>query len=577
MAATALQLNYNRSIPAANAANEQIAASSLVSAGATDPKAQAAFDRLVDEYFDACFKFDPDWATEAGIHKYDDKLVDLSHPVIAARVSELKNFVRRLEAIDPTKLNAVSQVDLKMLTADANGTLLTLDSIKKWQKDPDHYSSALSSNVFSLMKRSFSTPEERLRCVIAREKAGKKLLASGRENLQKTPRIFTQIALEQLPGTISFFETAVPQAFIQVKDAKLQAEFAATNAATINELKSYQTYVKDHLLPSSVDEFAIGKDNYQKKLAYDEMVDEPLDSLLSKGYDELHRLQREFTETAHKIDPNKSPTEVYATISAEHPKPDQLLKAVHDVLADLRTKSLAVVDIPTEDELKVQETPPFMRATTFASMDAPGAFETQAKEAYYQVTLPEKDWSAKRTEQHMRFFCTGDLINTSVHEAYPGHFVQGLWVKQAPSKTRKLLGPASYVEGWAHYCEQMMMEQHPDDLQMKLVQVHDALLRAARYIVGISMHTKGMTIAQATDFFVKEGYQEPANGEREAKRGAGDPTYLVYTLGKLQILKLRDDYKAMKGDKFNLKQFHDEFLAQGNVPISLMRTIMLGQ
>src|SRR6185437_4846635 len=167
-------------------------------------------------------------------------------------------------------------------------------------------------------------------------------------------------------------------------------------------------------------------------------------------------------------------------------------------------------------------------------------------------------WDAKRVEEHMRFYCTLDLINTSVHEAYPGHYIQGLWVKQAPSKTRKLLGCGSNIEGWAHYCEQMMVEEQPDNQKWKLVQLHDALLRACRYIVGIQMHTAGMTMDQGKQFFVSEGYQEPANADREAKRGTSDPTYLIYTLGKLQILSLRDDYKKAKGNQFSLKQFHDD-------------------
>jgi uncharacterized protein (DUF885 family) len=298
---------------------------------------------------------------------------------------------------------------------------------------------------------------------------------------------------------------------------------------------------------------------------------------LTKGYAELKRLQQAFIETAKQIDPSKTPHEVYESLSSDHPKPDQLLSSVAGVLNSLRDRSTAVVTIPSEANLLVQETPPFMRATTFASMDSPGPFETRAKEAYYQVTLAEKNWDAKKTEEHMRFYCEKDLINTSVHEAYPGHYVQGLWMKQAPSKARKLLWCGTNSEGWAHYCEEMMTEQGEADPKLRLVQLHDALLRAARYIVGIRMHTDGMTMDQARQFFVKEGFQEPANADRETKRGTMDPTYLVYTLGKLQILALRDEYKEAKGDKYSLKDFHDQFLAQGCAPVPLVRKAILNK
>jgi uncharacterized protein (DUF885 family) len=380
-----------------------------------------------------------------------------------------------------------------------------------------------------------------------------------------------------LPGTIDFFEKAVPDAFASVTDAALKAEFAKANADVIAALKDYQTFLKDDVLPKSVENFAIGKDNYQKKLLYEEMVDEPVDQLLAKGYAELKRLQDAFMETAKEIDPTKAPNDVFVSISSDHPQPDKLLVSVDSILNSLKDRSKTVVTIPLEADLKVQETPPFMRALTFASMDSPGPFETKAKEAYYQVTLPEKTWDATKTEEHMRSFCEKDLINTSVHEAYPGHYVQGLWMRLAPSKTRKLLWCGTNSEGWAHYCEEMMVEEGARDPKLRLVQIHDALLRVCRYIVGIRMHTDGMTMDEGKQFFITEGWTEPANADRETKRGTMDPTYLVYTLGKLQILSLRDEYKKAKGSQYSLKNFHDSFLAQGCAPVKLVRQALLNQ
>jgi uncharacterized protein (DUF885 family) len=215
-------------------------------------------------------------------------------------------------------------------------------------------------------------------------------------------------------------------------------------------------------------------------------------------------------------------------------------------------------------------------------------YEKVAKEAFFNVTLPEPSWSTDQVEEHMAGFNRGTIISTAVHEAYPGHYTQFLWVPYAPSKVRKLLGCSSNAEGWAHYSEKMMLDEgygrtpgvdadHDTAyLKLRLGQLQDALLRNARFIVGIQMHTGKMTFDQGVEFFEKEGYQSHMNGLRETKRGTADPTYLYYTLGKLEILKLRDDYKKKMGDKFSLEEFHSEFLKQGFPPVKLVRKVMLG-
>lgn len=211
-------------------------------------------------------------------------------------------------------------------------------------------------------------------------------------------------------------------------------------------------------------------------------------------------------------------------------------------------------------------------------MDTPGPFEKVAKEAFFNVTLPERSWSREQVDEHMKSFNRGTIVSTAVHEVYPGHYTQFLWVQNAPSKVRKLIGASTNAEGWAHYSEQMMLDEGygNGDLKLRLGQLQDALLRNARYIVGIEMHTGKMSFEQAVEFFVKEGYQTRALGLVETKRGTSDPTYLYYTLGKLEILKLRDDYRKLRGAKFTLLEFHDTFLAQGFPPIQIIRRAMLG-
>jgi uncharacterized protein (DUF885 family) len=457
---------------------------------------------------------------------------------------------------------------------------LTLETIRYWETNPDLYSSTASNAVFVVMSRTFAPPEARLKSAIERELAMPKLLAAARTNLKNPPRIFTQVALEQLPGIISFFEKDVPLAFQGVKDAALLDRFHRANEGVIRELRSYENYLKTDVLPRSNGDFRLGADTYRKKLLYDEMADVPLDPLLQIGYDDLRRNQQMLRETAKKIDPSKTPQQILADAGKDHPAPDKLLDTFQNTLGNLRdfVRQHHIATIPSEVMPKVEETPPFMRALTFASMDTPGPYEQVAKEAYFNVTLPEKTWTPQQIEEHMEAFNRGVIISTAVHEVFPGHYVQFLWIHQAPSKVRKLIGANSNIEGWAHYSEQMMIDEGygGNNLRLRLGQLQDALMRDARYIVGLEMHTGKMTFDQGVDFFVKEGMQTRTNGERETKRGTSDPTYLYYTLGKLEILKLREDYRKARGAAFSLEEFHNRFLSQGTPPIKIIRRVMLG-
>ena len=430
------------------------------------------------------------------------------------------------------------------------------------------------------MSRSFAPPGERLKSLIARERLMAKSFTQARSNLRNPPRIYTEVAIEQLPGDIAFFKNDVPAAFNSVSDSKLLGEFHASNQAVIAALGEYQNFLKSDLLARSKGDFRIGAENYRKKLSYDEMVDTPLDKLLEIGYQNLRQNQQAFRLTAAKVDPKRTPQEILHDLEKDHPPADRLLQTFRDVLGGLRSFIVQhkIATIPSTTPPILEETPPFMRALTTASMDTPGPFEKVAKEAFFNVTLPERSWSREQVDEHMKSFNRGTIISTAVHEVYPGHYTQFLWVQNAPSKVRKLIGASTNAEGWAHYSEQMMLDEGygNGDLKLRLGQLQDALLRNARYIAGIEMHTGKMSFEQAVEFFVKEGYQTHALGLVETKRGTSDPTYLYYTLGKLEILKLRDDYRKLRGAKFTLLDFHDTFLAQGFPPIKMIRRAMLG-
>ena len=582
-----------------------LAATALLGAFTLTPTAQAqhlsadgavqTFNFLADQFFsEVYFHFSPTVGTQNGLHQYDNQLEDYSAANIQKEIAALHTYEKKIEAIDPSALDASVAGDRDILLNNVRSQLLTLETIRPWEKNPDIYSSGITGSAFVIMERPYASTDVRLRSTVEREKLMPQVLLEARKNLKNPPKIYTEIALEQIDGDISFFQNDVPSAFLSgpdaATDADAKAAFAKSNAAVIDALKSYAAWLKSDLLPRSNGDFKLGAEIFRKKLSYDEMVDVSLDHLLGIAFDDLHKNQAEFARVAKEIDPTKTPQQVLAELASIHPAPDKLLNAFQDTFASLITfiDTHHIITIPSKVEPTLEETPPFMRATTFASMDPPGPFETHSTKAYFNVTLPEKDWTPEHIAEHMAEFNIGTVISTSVHEAYPGHYVQFLWTPQFPSTIRKVLGANTNIEGWAHYTEQMMLDQGyaaappnavPEQLReaklVRLGQLQDALLRDARFVNSIKLHTGQFTFDQAVDFFVTEGYQSHAAGLVETKRGTADATYLYYTVGKLEIMKLRADMMNKQGAAFNLETFHNDFMRQGFAPIKIIRKAML--
>src|SRR5579875_3683395 len=557
------------------------------------------FNTLSEQYFQQVyFKFSPTAGTSAGLHQYDPQLEDYSAAGVQKEIAALHEWEKKIAAVDPSALDAEPAADRDILFNSIRGQLLQLEVIRGWEKNPDNYSSGVTNSIFTIMERPYASVDVRLHATVEREKLIPQVFVEARKNLKNPPPIYTEIALQQIDDDVSFFQNDVPQAFAAATDAQTKTEFAKTNAAVIDAMKSYAAWMKSDLLPRSNGDFRWGADAFRKALAYNEMVDIPLDRLLQIGYDDLHKNQAEFARIAKEIDPNKTPQQELAELASIHPAPSDLLKSFHDRFdSEINfIRSHNIITIPSDVQPTLEETPPFMRATTQASMDPPGPFEKHSTKAYFNVTLPEPSWSAEKTSEYMAAFNLGTIVSTSVHEAYPGHYVQFLWTPQFPSNIRKLIGANTNIEGWAHYCEQMMLDQgynapgvgtsaaagtkeaERESRLIRLGQLQDALLRDARFIVAIRMHTGVggvLTIPQAEDFFVSEGYQSLPIAEVETKRGTSDALYLYYTLGKLQIMKLRSDLMAKEGSAFSLQQFHDDLMKQGPAPLKVVRKAML--
>jgi uncharacterized protein (DUF885 family) len=540
----------------------------------------SAFNALVKDILENHYKEHPSNATDLGIHRFDYQIEDLSKTGISGELEAAKTFRAKLASIDPETLTPGNALDREQLVHAIDTRILELDKIKMWAKDPDGYSGAITNAAYVIMKREYAPASVRLAALIAREKKMPAALEQARENIDQAVPIYTQIAIEQIDGNISFFQNDVPAAFKEVKEDSLLAEFKQTNDAVIAALRDYKTFLQKDLLPKAKTPFAFGAELYSKALSAQEGVDMPLDKLLEIAEADRQKNEEAFQATARAIDPKQPAEKVLASFQADHPPAASLLQTTQDTLDSIRQfiADRHIMTIPPSDPAKVKETPPFMRSTTSASMDIPGPFETAKLAAFYNMTLPNPSWPRAEQEDFMHQWYRAMIANVSVHEVYPGHYMQFLYAKSFPSDVRKVFGANTNVEGWAHYCEQMMLDEgfHAGEPGYRLAQIQDALLRDVRFIAGIKMHTQGMTVEEAVKLFETQAHQPHPVALSEAKRGASDALYGYYTLGKLMLLKLRDDYKAKLGSDYTLQKFHDAFIQVGPMPIPLVRKAMLG-
>jgi uncharacterized protein (DUF885 family) len=550
-------------------------------------KNDTAFTQLADEYLSGYLAWRPIQAMQLGLHEYDGKLTDFSMASIQAELARLKSFDQRLDGINPAALSPQARYDFRILRAAALKELFQFEDMRAYTRNPMTYAQAL--DVSGYIKRDFAPLAQRTRSIIAILNQAPKVMAAGRANLDESlPKPYVETAILIAEGTIAFLEKDLPDALKDLNDAPLHAEFEAANQRAIGEVRDFAAYLKQDKQPKANAPFALGRDKFAKMVREGELITLPPERILEIGMAELRREQRLFAETAAKIDPARPPIEVFKEIQRDHPTAESLIPDARKDLDTIRQFVVAhdIVTIPSEVRPRVQETLQFERASSFASMDTPGPFETKATEAYYYVTPVEPDWTSQQKEEWLTAFnyYTTDVV--SIHEAYPGHYVQFLCLNASPAtRLEKILSSYAFVEGWAHYTEQMLIDEGfgadaPDHSESKaakyrLAQLDEALLRLCRLCVSIQMHCQGMSVEEATKFFQANCYYEEKPAHNEAMRGTFDPGYLNYTLGKMMILKLRKDYQAQQGAAFSLKSFHDEMLRHGMPPVPLLREILL--
>ena len=521
------------------------------------------------------------WPTTAawlGFHEYDGLVPDLSRESLLGRAADLRRFLAALEQFDPAGLDDAAWLDRQLVYHQAAFELFMLDEWRRWERDPLFYLEPLDVSGYVL--RSYAPLETRARALLAHLAASGAVIDAMQANLTQAARPVVEVAARVTQGAAAFLQDDLPQAMADLQDESLRAAIAQAGREAAERLLQTAAWLKDDLAPRADGDYALGGPTFSRLLYQGEAADIPLERLWEVAEADLARNKAEFLETAAQIAPGQPIAEVIAQGMGHYPPPAELVETTRQTVDDLRRYVIEheIVSVPYDENCIVAETPSFLR-TAFAMMSPPGPFEQVAREAFFYVTPPEPDWEPQRVAEWMSQFSYHTLRGIAVHEAWPGHYLHFLHIRNAPSQVTKAFGAYSSFEAWAHYCEQMMLEVgwRADDPWAKLGQLGEALVRDVRFVCALGLHTAGMTVAQAQQRFVEDAFMQPATAMEEAVRGTFDPQYLSYTLGKLMLLKLRQDVQAREGDSFDLHRFHDNFLSYGAPPVPLVRAMMLGR
>jgi uncharacterized protein (DUF885 family) len=425
----------------------------------------------------------------------------------------------------------------------------------------------------------YSPEAERARRVVSKLRQVPRLVQAARDNIKDTPGIFVKVGLEAWRGTLKFIESDLPRAFSSLDDLHILGDLADTSTEAAAAISAYLEYLETDLAPRAKASFRLGRERFEQKLKIEEGIALSADRLMTIAMRELHEVQEEFRSVAGRMN-GGDPLEVWRRTKEDHPAAGTLVGVAQSHLQELSEflQRQAIVTVPAGEPVVVAPTPEFYRWAS-ASMWTPGPFETKPSRAYYYVTDVDRSWPPERQKEHLRDFNLPTLWSISIHEVFPGHFLQAQHSRQVESKVRRstLLASNAFVEGWAHYCEQMMMEAgfRRGDATLRLGQLAEALVRLARLVVGIRLHCEDLSVEQGMRFFRDEAFLEEATARREAERGTFDPGYIMYSLGKLMMLKLRHDYQEQLPGKFSLRTFHDAVLAQGTAPLWAHRRLLL--
>jgi uncharacterized protein (DUF885 family) len=534
----------------------------------------------VDDLLGYLHETHPTYATLDGVHTHDDLLEDLSRQGVDHETRALAGYLRRLEEIGRDSLTEVEALEQRMLASHLRARMFELEEVRTWEKNPQIYADILASSLAGQALFNYAPAPERARRVLSKLRQTPRLLQAARDNIKEPPGIFVKVGIETMRGALKFIDDDLPRAFANVDDLHLLGDLADAQMEASQAVGAYIDYLETDLAPRARASFRLGADKFERKVHLEEGLALPVDRLLAIATRELKTTQDAFRAAAGRGN-GGDPLVTWTKTKSEHPAPGELVGVGRQQLEALKTflERQSIITLPPGEPITVAPTPEFYR-WSFASMWTPGPFESKPTRAYYYLTDVDPSWPVDRQHEYLRDYNYPTLWSISIHEVYPGHFLHYQHLRRVTSKARKsiMFAPASFVEGWAHYCEQMMIEAGfgREDPSVKLGQLAESLIRLVRFIVGIKLHTEDLSVEQGVRMFRDDAYMEESSARREAERGTFDPTYLVYSVGKMMLLKLRQDYKQQQGKSFSLRTFHDTLLGNGTAPFWLHRKLMLG-
>jgi uncharacterized protein (DUF885 family) len=540
------------------------------SASAAEPTWDAYVKQFLTDYFQA----NPVFAAHAGKHEFDGQLPDWSEAGLKKEIARLHAERTKAAAFKNSDLNDRQRFERDYLLSQIDGDLFWLEVADQPHTAPFWYADALDPDVY--ISREYAPLETRIKAYTKFASNVPRALQQVKANL-KLPLAKTsiKIAHRTIGGLADFFAKDVPKIFEPVKEEKSQADFKVSNDAAVQAIREFDSWLTQQEAQAT-GEFALGSEKFGKMLKMTEGVDIPLGRLESIARQDLDRNLAALREACAKLAPAKSVAECVAQCDALKSEDADPVTAAQNQLAGLRKFVIDknVVTIPGTEEALVKKAPAY-KAWNFAYITIPGAYEKNLPSIYY-ISPPDPTWS--KAVQMAYVPGRASLLFTSAHEVYPGHFTQYLHAHQAESEIGQLFVGYGFSEGWAHYTEEMMYDMGlgDEDPEMHIGQLQEALLRNVRFLSAIGLHTQGMTVDESKRMFREKAFQDEGNAEQQALRGTFDPAYLNYTLGKLMIRKLRDDWCATRGGKKAWKDFHDKFLKYGGPPIPLIRRSMMG-
>ena len=545
----------------------------------------AAFDSLAERLVKEHWDFYPTAGSRIGRHEYDGQLPDLSPYRITRRVEELRRGLAQLSGLADGNGSGVEpeeRLTQRLLELFLRRELFNLEEMRPLDTNPMRQVGYL--NVGGYVKRDYAPLVDRLRSATqAMEQAPDFLQVVDAALARDLSRPVLEMSIESYRGMARFYRVDLDQSGSDVGDSETLAAFDRVRERAAQALDGFVVKLEERLarLPEGTEgDFAIGSRLYADMLAFGEGVTAPLRDVIALGQANLERNLERLAEATEAVAPGRSIRDIVGEIGRNHPSAGALIPETRAMLEDIRQSLLDfdIISLPAEDRCQVVETPTYMRYA-FAAMDSPGSLEARATESYYYVTPVEDTWTAAQAEEWLTNFNYDTLRIISIHEVYPGHFVHHLhnsYGRELPLVNR-VASSYAFTEGWAHYTEEMMLETEyaRGQAALQVTQLLEALVRNCRYLCALGMHTQGMTVDEATRFFMDNAYMEELPARREALRGTFDPGYLNYTLGKLMILKLREDYRREQGAAYSLKGFHDKLLSYGAPPLPLLREVML--